>query len=683
MNPIKKIVSSLLILFLLSTYTSCLDDEFKGCQEEECTSFDLTIALPKPTLKETRSDISSRTDFTDLSSLHVIVYPVDTLNNEPLINYYNEEDFPGKKMLTAGEQLTLTVNYTATFGDISKVYLVGNYEKDSINPQKNQYPSSVRGIKVEIDDNNFIPKCIYFGEAQKQPGNTTGPCGLYKAELKRPFAMVSINMEADKLDPSISIRPIKISIHNYAVSCKIGEKNSAKVGTDISDKDYSFYTDWGTLSSNNPYIGGKGPNNIDEGQVFYVLENLQDSTKNTDQTKKDLQERKYATYIKVRAEFVQYDTNTNKIKVTGEINYQFCLGENVTNKYSVERDHHYDVTLVLTEFAGAGEDAHVDGSGNVKVEKSNGISWRVDLTTTDNGFQTIEKNFNARGETGKIKVAGVVIDPGVGFNKLGIQEDWVFIRIGSSWQPINEINLTTAVAQGEINYYIKPWRANASGNFYDPITQYPYRRCFISGMTGAGGAAQNIVLNQWAPIKLPDTGVPDPEGTLYMDRFENVNTYAEWGSITNLSDTLPLSSCIENFNTFIFGTDADGLNNTAYLYKKLSSPNNASKVIETTGYNEATGIPSLFGKDRTAMYYIPNSEELKRMMEYVSIINNNPETKHDPINKNADYWSSSVLKDDKNATLYWNGSKKNIESTTDRNSPKRVRYVYRPSKDLN
>lgn len=689
MNPIKKIVSSLLIMFLLGIQMSCLDDEFKGCQEEECTSFDLTIALPKPTLKETRAN-SNRTDFTDLSSLHIIVYPIDTLNNEPLINYYNEKDFPDKKMLTAGEQITLTVNYNGTFGDINKIYLVGNYEKDSINPQKNQYPSSIRDIKVEIDETNFIPKCVYFGEAKKQSGNTTGPCGLYKAELKRPFAMITINMEDIGLNPNLKITPKKIGVHRFAKNIKIGsKKNKVNSSSNFFQEGYDFFVDWGSLDGQTKFIGQKysEDNNVQSGQAFYVFENMQDSIINDDETKKDGVQRPNATYISLEADYIQFEEdNPNQINVSGKITYCFWLGKDEFINYEVERNWHYEVTLQLYGYGGAHEGGYLNGD-EIILGDTPGATWRVSMDTDSLGFENyMHINLNARSSSDKVKLSRAKFyDINVTFNNNGGTEDWFFINNGSGWEIIDDDNIKIALDNKEIYYYVKPWRMEDIKGFpHEYRNRAPYRECIISGVKKIGDPkATRLTIRQWAPLRLPDLeGNSDPEGYLYMDRFEDNNSIFTWGyQNNNLSSTL--ISPIESYNKFDFGKAGDGLNNTAYLNCGDSISPIANYVISTTGYNEATGSSPLFGKNNTAMYYIPNSEELQRIMEYESIINNSDSNRHDPVNKNADYWSSSVLESDSLSTLYWDGVSKTIKSTKDRNSQKRVRYVYRPSKDLN
>ncbi len=696
MNPIKKIVSGLLILLVLCIYSSCLDDENNGCipDNDYATSIDLTITLPEPTKKITRAaDESYRMDFTDLSNVNVILYPKDTLSNYPIIRYYDNNNTPGKFPVVNGNNLTITVDYNKSFGEVSEIYLVGNYDQQ-LDSTDFQHPSHLKSLEIgNVSTSDFLPKCVFFGKANylKDLVYNEGKrkVSVYTAELSRPIAMVSINLEDHGLHPTVSIRPTQISIHNIPIKCRLDSTNvgnAANVMKAEYDK-YSFYTDWGTLSNNNKYVGSKNiKNEYEGGQVFYVYENVQPSYPHQSESEKDLKYRPYATYIDIFADYVKTnESDPSKVDLAGTIHYRFCLGEDVIKDYSVKRNTHYDITLELKDYGGAGEDGHLDSGGNIVKGPAKEEGWRVNLLLRDLGFDVSSVQLNAGAATGTINI----LDGGSRSNALANfweygnynvkSEDWLFIHVNGIWEPINANNLQKAIDNKKIEYYVKPFRADASGLF--PEEKHPYREYELS-MRSVDSQREFVYIRQWLPIKLPD--VPgDLEGALYMDRFENRNTLVEWGYINNDLSAAITSPRPEFKNNFLFGDNADGLSNTFYLRWGAEPSEIASNILEKTGYDKTTGGLPALNVNQTAMQYVPNSKELERVMDYVGIIDIEDRNRHDPVDKNVDYWSSSVLETDKLSTLYWDGVSKTIKSTNQRDSKKRVRYVYRPSKDLN
>lgn len=696
MNPIKKIVSGLLILLVLCIYSSCLDDEINGCvpDNDYATSIDLTITLPEPTKKITRAaDDSYRMDFTDLSNVNVVLYPKDTLSNYPIIRYYDNNNIPGKFPVVNGNNLTITVEYNKSFGEVSEIYLVGNYDQQ-LDSTKFQHPSDLKSLKIgNISESNFLPECVFFGKAKFKEdliyNEGKRKVSVYTAALSRPIAMVSINLEDHGLHPTVSIRPTEISIHNIPINCRLDSTNVGNSTNIIKaeGKKYSFYTDWGILNNQNRYVGSKNlKNEYEGGQVFYVYENVQQPYPNTSQSEKDLEHRPNATYIKIYADYIKInESDPSKVDLAGTISYRFCLGEDVIKDYSVKRNIHYDITLELKDYGGAGEDGHLDSGGNIVKGEAEEEGWRVDLVLKDRGFDVSSIQLNAGAATGTINVldGGSRSEAVANFweyGKLGAKtEDWLFIYINGNWEPIDDDNLQKAIDNKKIEYYVKPLRADASGLF--PEKDKPYRQYELT-MKADDNNRDIVTIRQWLPIKLPDAS-GDLEGPLYMDRFENINTLVEWGYNNNDLSAAITSPRPEFKNNFLFGDNDDGLSNTFYLRWGTEQSEIASNILEKTGYDKTTGGLPALNVNQTAMYYIPNSKELKRVMDYVGIINIEDKNRHDPVDKNVDYWSSSVLNEDKLSTLYWDGISKTIKSTTDRNSKKRVRYVYRPSKDLN
>jgi len=676
MNIIKKkIIGLLFILPYLLTLPSCIDDHFSNQDNDGgCTSNDLNLVIRLPEV-ETVSNLSTRSnltnedlDFNIIHDMNIIIY--SGANNIPQILYYDKDDstYGSQFPLSAGDSLILN---SRTKNSPVSVVILGNYGQE-IQPteliKNGKYQATyLRDTKVlNLAEDKPIPdRCIFYGdENPSQPD----PLSCYQVNIRlvRQIAKTTIGFRNDGIYDGIEITPFSIGVHNIATTSNLsvlspgnmtsGERNQiGRTGINgvLVQGDpigYSLNVSYPSLHSQTPQNMGFNYHHNDQYALYFFENNQQEGGAGNDERERSTDDMENATYISVKANYKYRDNGT--LKSSGVVTYKYCLGTAKSKPanyglYDVYRDYHYKVTLCLSQWAGAVEGGYTKG-GNFEIDGSTeGVTWRVDMDLDkEASFSETEKNFDSHATEGFIeilkdcKIKVTYPEP----EKYG--KDWIaFIDKNNVWQTLTEGE--HEVKKGKFNYYIMPWK-NKLPNSYSDSQE---RTCSIEVTEGT---AQNIILRQWAPIKIKDD--------LYMERFEDAPLTAKWGTAS-----LPV--------TFEWGENARGWDNTILLNTGgFDAAENCLKkggeiLFNSNGYK----LPP----SERLKYYIPNVKELEQIMEYKGNTINPDYYFHKP-EKGEDYWTSSIKdKDNPEYVTFWKGSKKEfINNADERGSEKRVRCVF-------
>ena len=672
MRSLKNKVLLGLMVLPLFILPSCVDEPDCSLNNEKLVDVKLTITLPEPISKSVTTK-APRTDYNTVNDLNVLVF--NTTGTLLLDSYYFDASYTGSSPFpTVTPSLPLnsspTDNTSATIHicDVeptSKFYLVANYGSlisvANVTALKNLTQTATNGIPTS---------CMMYAEATNNGG--TQYILEKKAELVRTLSMITVKIDGTNLSvgtgKEIRIIPKTIKLRNVPTSCVLGSDidNVGTNATNILAGDEAIVTSWGTLTS---ATGTKIAGGHEETAVpLFQFENKQgEKDLNPDQTAKKVGDKPNSSYIEIEASYQYYENSA--INMSGTIIYRFSLGSNITTNFDVVRNTQYAVTLDLSGWGGALEDGHINGSGVLVVDgDAAGVSWRVDLTLRDWGFLQDEFNFDAHAN-----MASVFIRKTGGMSINFISGDpWLkFYAQGGHWKvPAN--NASGDITNNLLTIYTLPW-IMPSGSDYPT----PYREFKIEVTHGSSDPPQYVTFRQWAPIKLEDG--------LYMERFEEDGNNLVWGY-----NNIPLPNTQSGYTYTFDGAEANGWNNTLYLYNKNSSPMSpaAQLCMKKAGY-DLIGIPGDAPLDllEKAAYYMPSKEELGKVIGYVGDPTD-PYQYHDPIKTTSDYWSSSAPSDNsKKYTYYWDhvatpqvSPVTTIYATTNtRNTPRNVRCVYRPS----
>ncbi|MDD4405684.1 MAG: hypothetical protein PHO36_13055 [Parabacteroides sp.] len=682
-----KVLLGLMVLPLF-ILPSCIDEPDCSLNNDKLVDVKLTITLPEPISKSVNTK-APRTDYNTVNDINVLVF--NSSNTLEMVYYFDggaELDAPFGSInpalplnSSAGENSSTTITIVKVLANY-QFYLVANHGSriasvSSITDLENLQQTTTNGIP---------DKCMMYARAEADPpGSTTN----YKAELKRTLAMVTVEIDGSNLglnttlgfptNGEIKIVPKSIRLRNVPKTCIIAS-NIPNIGTsttNVSAGDEAIVTSWPTLTS--ATLGNKTAGGHEDTAVpLFQFENKQgDHALGTgeDQTYKSTNKDEDASYLEVEAFYQYYESGT--ISKSGTIIYKFCLGSNIDINYDVIRNTHYRVTLQLSGWGGALEDGHINGSGVLVVDGSaTDVGWRVDLSLRDWGFLQDEFNYDSHASYDLIQSNGNGFN--IDFESGYTATNWVKFKEqgrGHWGIPSGRANWDDDPIAGSSNpcykIYILPWKYPEN----DPSPNLPYRETKLEIQHNNGGPIQIVTIRQWKPILLEDG--------LYMERFEEEGNSLAWGYTNNsLSNT-------QSGYTFTFnGAEANGWNNTLYLYNKNGSPMSpaAQLCMKKAGY-DLTGIPGdpLVLADKAA-YYMPSKDELGKVIGYVGDPTD-PYQYHDPIKTTLDYWSSSAPSLEPTYTYYWDhvttpqvSPVTTITKTTNtRNTARQVRCVYRPS----
>lgn len=561
---------------------------------------------------------------------------------------------------------------------ITKVEVIANWGSDL------QGVTDWSTLKEEGDAKLQDGYCVMYGEATTSSlndhDNSTGAldCSKFEVKLKRTRAMLSVKIESNNANPlkeGVTITPTKVSLKNVPTSCYITHENKI-TASESTSMEYGL-TDlgWNGFVSKENSVGihaEKGASGKpDDFHPIYLFENKQGQISNSDQIKKwpegcnnvtDVKANQTHSYIEIEADY-KYEEQ-GQVKNSGTIVYRFFLGENIVNDFNVTRNTYYRLTLQLSGFGGAKEDGNVDSDGKLIVNEED-VSWRVDLSIRDWGFEKNAYDFDAHDMMVSIPVigSGWTIKSVTGGDSYASWIEFQTPSSGTEWMsPTTIAGYEVKANEGALIMHIQALyyshnSIDPAGAFDDKTPKDAYREMVINLANGSD--TQTVTIRQYVPIALTVGNE-----TYYMERFEEKNLLPWNWMNDNLSSFKEVNY---QQKTFSYGDDLSKANlnkNTLYL---AIDKNSAAYYCIDKGNGEGS-------QNTPADYYVlPDKVIMEAMLNYQHDPANGP---FEPVRRYEDYWTSSVRTDAKTATVYWNGTTGLFETTTDRNSVKRVRSVY-------
>lgn len=703
MFSIKQIISGVVVMSIF-ILPSCIDDPCEQPRSDELVDVRMVITLPEPIVKSTITKAySQRNDYNTVNNLNVFVF--NASGTALLGTYYFDATYTGvAPNPTVSPSLPLnntTLSTVLTFNAIqpnSTFYLVANYGSKITNTNIITNVNDLKNLKENGGSTSPMTAMMYA----KAVTTTNGPTTNMSAQLIRTMAMVTVQINGTNLkndigttaaDSTIKFTPRVIKLMHVPNSCVLGEDVDNVIGTNagfIEKGDSSLVPGWGEVSAGgNPIVGGHD----ESGIPLFLFENKQgNKPSGSTEQYKTTTDKPNSSYLLVEGNYHLYVGGL--IRMSGTIIYKFCLGNDVTTNFDVERNTHYAVTLNLSGWGGAEEDGHFrNGVINV-TEPTSEVGWRVDLTLRDWGFLQDEFNFDAHEGYAELQLVGQSFS----IERISGPTDMLaYLDPGNGWTMIGN-SANANLDNNLLKIVIMPWRI-APGSEYP--TNPPYRELVLRARHGSD-PPQDVIFRQWAPIKLLENGSDD----LYMERFEETGAFIS-GDPGNSNHTWGYPNDVLGGTylgfTFAHGDAADGFNNTLYLYERdTQSPTTgvsinstaAQRCLRKAGY-DLNRILGAAGQNKTpvepnerAAWYLPSKVELERVIGYVGDLDN-PYEFHDPIKTTVDYWSSSTPQGIQTQTYFWNHTVVPIihpinpitTYTLNRNDLKQVRCVYRPSKD--
>lgn len=664
--------SFLLVVIIMVLSSSCQsesDDNSKGINAS--TGITLNISLHEVTETQTSlrsfttGNDSPRLDYNTLNNLNVIIY----MDNEvfPYV-YYFDQNTPSSIVTLPMSGGTASINI-ASSTHYSEIYVVANYGS-AIDGTAIATPADLKSLNVTLPLNNAPDRCTMFAKAIDSGTLDPNGCKILNASLQRNMAMVTVSLNGKNLRNGVSIRPTRISIKNVPACTSLGMYDNKITDSSGLRTGYSLVdTNWPALNNVDSIIGS-ATHSTTGSLAFFTFENLQGSALGvTTETAKNITLKPFATYITVEAQY-RYTNPITHAVITGDITYRFCLGSNVTNNYDVVHNHHYMVSLYLSDWGGAQEGGRISNNMLV-VGTGAGVNWRVVMNTYDYGFSQTNYNFDAHVSTGSIPVSGsckfLTFQYSPAINIANTSEHWILTtKANNTWVPM-ATGAADLIKNDKFTYFIKPWRYTDPG-FPKSADDKQYRECAITIENSNGDGVQTVIFRQWAPIKITNT--------LYVERFDEGKTTGlsnvQWG-YQGVS-VLPAG--------FVYWTTggADkslGFENTV----KLGATSPAAAIaLKKGGYDRSSVVPSILSTQfKTAAYYLATEAEMDTVSKFTIDIFNPAYTSLDPIDVSVDYWSSSASRN--GDTFYWDHNSKTRLQTTSRTAIKKSRSVYRPSKD--
>ena len=398
------------------------------------------------------------------------------------------------------------------------------------------------------------------------------------------------------------------------------------------------------------------------------------------------------SYIELEADYKLRQNNT--VKIGGKIIYRFFLGADATSDFNVEGNGYYRLTLSLSGFGGAKEDGKIDAKGNLVVNNKD-LSWRVDMQTSDWGFEKDQYDFDSHYIDGAVNVVGnnwkfkrvVKGDGNSSWLTLNIQK-----HLGEEWAnptTIVEQNCKLNIVDGKLRFNIQPMvcgtgaSLDPAGYFDETTYKKPinYREMQIEVMNIDDKKTQIVTVRQYAPIPVVANGE-----TFYMERFEE---YGEdeagriiigypWGFAGNNLKSLKDHN---NFNvSYHYGNtnkNNTGLNSN-YLYYSSPKPKGLDRLSIASGVCFEKGQSGVKQGAEVYYYALPTEVMMNAMFNKASEYDSSWGP-FEPMHIYEDYWTSTVEKATPTESRYFDGNSttyKNTDATHTRNDLKRVRAVY-------
>lgn len=567
--------------------------------------------------------------------------------------------------------------------------------------------SSWRDVKEKLiqwpSDFNETSACLLYGASEQfiytedphdgaQGGNKG--CYLAKVPLKRPYAMIKVNINTSGLGGEVTLTPRSVQLCNVPKTCTLASDNSM---TDFASFDregqrYDFPS--GSLLTG---TGGGGKNQV-TAEHLYQFENKQtvhaqnckDASNRNEKAKTpnrinnaaEAGKEVYAaftdytddgnlgrrcSYILVTAD---YEYKSNSAHVKGAISYRLFLGKNISYDFDVNRNTIYNVTLHLRGAGGVKESGSMDENGVINISgNTKDAQWRVDSELSDLFIQFNEgQDYNIDGHLVKIKVVStnkqkwqIKVDDFDGVSG----SDWVKFDSNLGWitPKYDEHNVIQKEGAVELKMFLKGY-AEQKDVWKDKWnSENPYRSCniYVRKLDAEGnpveGSEMKYPIKQWYPICITDQ--------LYVDRIDR---FADGG--------LPWGD-----NKYTTGDRADKLTDGQQIlkdyYKEIKGGYYSSDNDENSVMDNAIGVAVNSGGDSQpvtsgykSLYHfsLPTEAEWQQINKKIT----DPDIKYHNWS-NVPYWTSTT--EGTQSKVYIPG--KGTSESKPRDERHRFRLVYR------
>jgi len=464
-----------LFIFLCSIGSfSCIREEFKGNSHKDASVL-LSIRLPE---EMKTNNISARAGIEDFNRIYNLL--VAAFNGEELVfqQYFNtigNVDGDPSMTLESDGSFKIHISEEKNIPSESTIHILANYGKE-VDPNI----SLTDFKKIKQSDDKGIPigrQSYMYGEA-KSIGTDFHGGKKMSVELRRTIAVISVVMDGRELAEGVTIKPTKISLHNVPTACtispnsKVGD-NEVGVIANGEFKEIANATEWGTLRRNTLIGDGKLEDGIikfNESPVYplFLFENMngEGESSTTEMGKRPLgcEDNRNAienaipnySYLQIDATYSNLSDPTKP--VSGNVAFKFLLGKDAIKNFDVERDHHYQITLKLSNYA-VSESGKIDEYGKLIPNKED-MSWRIDSKLSDFTIHTDDNlNFNSSGGYLNLQVEAGRSDQWILKAKQG---DLEFVRIyghsdGSAmWQTATG-GVTGSGSSENLQLYVEPF----------------------------------------------------------------------------------------------------------------------------------------------------------------------------------------------------------------------------------
>lgn len=543
--------------------------------------------------------------------------------------------------------------------------------------------------------------CLLYGESEHftytenahegAQGNNIG-CYLAQIPLKRPYAMIKVNINTSQLDGAVTLIPRSVQLCNVPKTCTLASNNSM---TDFASFDregqrYDFPSD---LLLTGP--GGGGETQVTAGRL-YQFENKQTihakncaDASNSDEKAKTPNRIKNAAEAgkEVYAAFTDYTDDGNLGRrcsyilvtadyeyksagahVKGAISYRLFLGKNISYDFDVNRNTIYNVTLGLRGAGGLNESGSMDEDGVINIlGNTKDAQWRVDSELSDLFIQFNEgQDYNIDGHLVKIKVVStdrqkwqIKVDD---FD--GVSGDyWVMFEsadMGWITPRYDEYNVIQKEGTAELRMYLKGYADQKTTWEKEWNSEKPYRSCNIyvrkldAQNKPVAGSEMKYPIKQWYPIYITEQ--------LYVDRIDRfVDGGLPWGDngyTTNLTDGQKIiKEYYRKINKERYSTDND---------ERSVMDNAIGVAVNSSG----SSTPVTSGDNYTAFYHFSLPTEVEWQQINGVIIGSGIEYNHW---SGVPYWTSTV--EGTQSKVYIPG--RGVSENRSRSESHRFRLVWR------
>lgn len=552
-------IRSFLAAGLILLLSGCVQDATETRKIVGDGSVDLSVSMPYP-VQKSMGTRAVEADFDRIDYINIIIAEGDTDASKVLASVHfapaEGPDEVGVEYAANGNGFN--IHFTSAWlteldlPEGKTFYIVAN--RNAAVPVGTTV-KEMRGLKEFANpDGTVRVPCMMFAKAEMVDGNHGHAEGeSMAATLERTVAMITVAIEAEDLNPNVTITPLSVSLHNVPTSCVLDGQNIVTLnvgeidplpGAVAANGEAMQAGDlgWGAIR-NGSSVGGHYNDTYSNAGVMpmFLYENYHgegfgvvtdnQAEKRPAAAASALQSDVEAvsatcSYLEVRAMY-QYGDDFG-----GEVSYRVFIGNDdyeadIFDNFDVMRNHYYQFTLTLSSVA-AQEGGQVNGNGDFRDVPFN-ATWRVKTNLSEESLLS-ERNFtlNSGGEA-------IIINellPKGGNSNIRIEyqgptqaqvngSEYIWIMSGQNgdgaWSRFNNVKkLLSKQPNGNIQlrFYVEPFIQN-------PPQNNRYMREVTFRITDDKDYTSDwITITQYAPV--PSTVNRDECSAELQDYVENV-----------------------------------------------------------------------------------------------------------------------------------------------------------------